>query len=336
MKRSLNHTLIETTIRNAIKQIKDDPERNIRNLVDMALTFSNGRFQQHFLKSAQKMLQDPTSCYYKLVPDLINNVDTERIVTFGMNIGYNSCTIGAGKIREIEAMSSFNVPWSLSLELSGSDYTKNTHPIHSLISQGRDLGVYTWLIYSLDNPLFILELAQNFPECAFLIFCTPEEITPALLDEASDIYNIMFVVEYCDTADTACALLRSRKFLYSIFYSYKEQDIKKIINDEILNDTENLHSAFTLLYSHAYSFMEYSPVYQHILQTRAAQTYKTVPFDIIHDNHWIDSIISDQPCSVFFTQNGDCYSLTDQTLYENCNFFNNTLLEILKKAAPQK
>jgi len=48
MKRSLNQTLIETTIRNAIKQIKDDPERNIRNLVDMALTFSNGRFQQLF------------------------------------------------------------------------------------------------------------------------------------------------------------------------------------------------------------------------------------------------------------------------------------------------
>lgn len=45
MKHSLNQTLIETTIRNAIKQIKDDPERNIRNLVDMALTFSNGRFQ---------------------------------------------------------------------------------------------------------------------------------------------------------------------------------------------------------------------------------------------------------------------------------------------------
>lgn len=336
MKRSLNHTLIETTIRNAIKQIKDDPERNIRNLVDMALTFSNGRFQKHFLKSAQKMLQDPTSCYYKLVPDLINNVDTERIVSFGMNVGYNSCTIGAGKIREIESMSSFNIPWSLSLELSGNDYPQKSHSIHSLISQGRDLGVYNWLIFSLDNPIFILELAQNFPECAFSIFCPPEEITPALLDEASNIYNIMFVVEYGDDLETACTLLRSRKFLYSISYPYKEQDIKKIISDEILIDTENLHAAFTILYSHEYSFTEHSSVYQHILKIRAAQAYETVPFDIIHDNHWIDSIISVQPCLIFFTQNGDCYSLTDQILYENCNFFSNTLFEILKKVAPQK
>lgn len=336
MKRSLNHTLIETTIRNAIRQIKDDPERNIRNLVDMALTFSNGRFQQHFFKSAQKLLQNPASCYYKLVPDLINNIDTERIITFGMNVGYNSCTIGAAKIREIEAMSSFNVPWSLFLELSGNDYQKNTHIIHSLISQGRDLGIYTWLIYSMDHPFYLLELARSFPECAFPIFCTSKDITPALLDEANDVYNVMFVVEYCDDAEVACALLRSRKFLYSISYSYEEQNMEKIINNGILHDTENLNSAFTLFYSRTYSLTEPSPFYQHIRQTREAQEYKTIPFDIIHDNYWIDSIISDQPCSLFFTQSGACYSLPQQTLYKDCNYFKNTLFNILKKVAPQK
>ena len=336
MKRSLNHTLIETTIRNVIKQIKDDPERNIRNAIDMALTFSRGRFQQHFLKSAQTMLQDPTSCYYKLVPDLINNVDTERIVSFGMNIGYNSCTIGARKIRDIESLSDFNIPWSLFLELSGDDYQKNSHPIHSLISQGRDLGIYTWLIYSLDSLCYFLELARSFPECTFTFFCNAEEITPSLLDEANDIYNIMFVLKYDDDIEAACALLRSRKFLYSISYYYDEKDIKKIINDELLIETENLYSVFTLLYSKPTSFKEVSSAYQHVLHTRAAQKYKTIPFDIIYDNYWIDSIISDQPCSLFFTRSGTCYSLTDQILYENYNYFTNTLFDILKKVSPQK
>jgi len=253
-----------------------------------------------------------------------------------MNVGYKSCTIGAAKIREIEAMSSFNIPWSLFLELSGNDYLKNTHAIHYLISQGKDMGIYTWLIHSIDHPFYLLELARTFPDCAFPIFCTVEDITPALLDEANDIYNIMFIMEYCDDMEAACALLRSRKFLYSISYSYKEQDVAKIINDEILHDTENLHSAFTLFYSKIGSFTEPSSVYQYILQARDSQNFKTIPFDIIHDNYWIDSIISDQPCSVFFTQNGDCYSLTEQILYENCNYFNNTLFDILQKVAPQK
>ena len=336
MKRSLNQTLIETTIRNAIKQIKDDPERNIRNLLDMALTFSNGRFQHHFFKSAQKLLQNPNSCYYKLIPDLVNNIDAERIITFGINVGYNSCTLGAKKIREIEAISSFNIPWSLSLKLSGNYYVKNTHSIHSLISQGRDLGIYTWMIHSIDHPFYLLELARTFPECAFPIFCISEDITPALLDEADDIYNLMFVIEYCDEAENSCALLRSRKFLYSISYPYKEDNMEYIINDEIFHDTENLHSAFTLLYSETHSFTEPSPAYQHIVQTRDSQVYKTVPFDIIHDNYLIDSIISEQPCSLFFTQEGNCYSLTDQILYQNFNYYSNTLFDILKKVAPQK
>ena len=121
-----------------------------------------------------------------------------------------------------------------------------------------------------------------------------------------------------------------------VFDPYKDNSVENIINDEIFHDTENLHSAFTLLYSKTHSFAKPSPVYQHIVQTRDSQVYKTVPFDIIHDNYLIDSIISDQPCSLFFTQEGNCYSLTDQTLYENCNYFNNTLFDILKKVAPQK
>ncbi len=143
MKTNLNRTLIETTIRNSIKQIKNDPERSMRNLIDMALSFSNGRFQKHFLEVAQTMLQKETSCYYKIIPDLVANGDTERIVTFGMNIGYNGCTLGAQTIRELEATEHFNIPWSISLEL-----------------------------------------AEDFPECAFSIFCTPENISHTLLNDA--------------------------------------------------------------------------------------------------------------------------------------------------------
>lgn len=46
----LNRTLIETMIRCAIKKLNDDPERSVRNLVDMALSFSGGESQQSFLK----------------------------------------------------------------------------------------------------------------------------------------------------------------------------------------------------------------------------------------------------------------------------------------------
>lgn len=50
MENSVSRILIETTVRQTLKGIQEDPERSIRNLVDMALQFSEGRFQNRFSK----------------------------------------------------------------------------------------------------------------------------------------------------------------------------------------------------------------------------------------------------------------------------------------------
>lgn len=330
MKSSLNRTLIETTIRNSIKQIKNDPERSMRNLIDMALSFSNGRFQKHFLEAAQTMLKKETSCYYKIIPDFVANADTERIVTFGMNIGYNGCTLGAQTIREIEAKEDINIPWSISLELEKNSYHKNKTRYRSLLSEGKNMGIYTWNIHTQDNPIYFLELAEEFPECALTIFCPSEIITQALLDEAGKLYNILFLVEYDDTTEDACSLLRSQGFLYSVYYNNEMADFNTVLFDEILNDTENQNAVFTVLLSQNSRLEESESLYQHIRKIRAEQRYRTIPFDFIHDNCFIDSIISDQICSIKFTSNGICHSLIDNKVYENCNLFQTLLYDILK------
>lgn len=335
MQKNMTRILIETTIKNAIKQIKDDPERSIRNVVDMGLNFTSGRFQQHLLTAAQTMLKNEHSCYYKLIPDIVFNVDEKRIITFGMNIGYNSCTIGAQKIREIEANEQYNIPWSISLKISGNEYIKYASVYHSLIAQGMEMGIYTWNIYSIGQLHHILDFAKTFPECAFPIFCTPEEISPALLDDVDDINNIMFVVQYSDHIENVCKLLRSRKLLYSI--SFSEHDLSCNDIENILNDTENMHSAFTIFKgSMAFPLEKRTNFYQSIQQTRMEQKYRTIPFDMIQDNLFIDSIISDEACSIGFTQSGDCYSLNHHTTYKQYNFFDCNLSEILSAVAPKK
>jgi len=333
MKNSLKRTMIETTVRNTIKNIKEDPDRSMRNLIDLALNFSDGRFQQHFLESAQRMLENESSCYYKLVPDLVAHIDTNRLVTFGMNVGYNSCTLGARKIRKIESKEQFNIPWSVYLKINGTRYPKNASAYHSLIEQGTELGIYTWIIHVPDNPANVLELIEAFPDCAFVLLCSPDIITPAMLEEAATLYNVMFAIEYCDLAASACALLRSGKFLYSV---YCKTDEKKEINyDEILSDTENLNAPFTFFYSTTHTSTEYSAEQRKIHQIRMEQTYHTVPFDLIQDVHLIDGIISEQACSVAFALNGSCYSLATQTLYENHTIFTHSLREILCKSSPK-
>ena len=102
MKNSMSRILIETVVKKTIKELKQDPERSIRNLVDMALHFSDGRFQKHFFEIAQKMLQNESSSYYALLQDFLSYADEEHLLCFGMSLGYNSCTYGAKRIRNYE------------------------------------------------------------------------------------------------------------------------------------------------------------------------------------------------------------------------------------------
>ena len=337
MKKDLNRILIETTVRKTIKQIQDDPERSTRNLIDMALNFSEGRFQHHFLKTAQDMLKNEHSCYYQIIPDAVSTIDTERMITFGINVGYNSCTKGAATIRSIEEKENFNIPWSISLEINGTDYYNKDQMYISLIEQGQKLGIYTWIIYVHDAIVPILELVEKFPQCAFIIFCSPSEITDALLDESNELYNLMYVIEFSNGVEDACSLLRSRNFLYSIYYPYQECDVDKIINGDILSDTEILHPVFTIFYAYPPCPQNIrTQVYQYVQYTRTEQKYKTIPFDMIYDNHFIDGIISDQACSIGFTQDGKCYSVLGQSVEERYNCFDRLLKEILQQVSPKK
>lgn len=88
MENSISRILIETTVRQTLRGLKENPKRSTRNLVDMALHFSEGRFQNHFFQTAHTMLEHEESAYYALIEDAVSHIETEHLVTFGMNLGY--------------------------------------------------------------------------------------------------------------------------------------------------------------------------------------------------------------------------------------------------------
>lgn len=76
--RSVNtiaRTLIQTVVRQKLNAIKSDPERSLRNLVDMGLSFAAGSEQKRFLQQAQRTLQDENSAYYRIIYDMALHVD---------------------------------------------------------------------------------------------------------------------------------------------------------------------------------------------------------------------------------------------------------------------
>ena len=289
MNHNTSQSIIEATVSSAIKRIQNDPERSMRNMIDMGLMFCNGKFQQRFLAEAQRMLENENSSYYRLIPDLISNVDSKRITTFGINLGYHSCTKGARMIRKIEEEQGCNIPWCASLDFTENDTT-------ALIEQGQSQGVYTWFINPHSEMISVSEIAKNFSDSAFIIMCKPKDITEILLDEFGEIYNVFFAVTYSDGIEDACTLLRKRKFLFSVVYKYAKEDVEAILNNSLLYDFCSLHSLFSLFIADTSCSVELKKqVYEHIKKTRYEQSFQTVPFDLIYDIKFIDEIISIVP-----------------------------------------
>ena len=141
MKKSMNEVMVRTIVKKAIRDFKTDPERTIRNLVDMALQFSDSAFQQQFYSAAQRLLSDEKNGYYDLVKDTITRVNEQTLLTFSMNLGYNGLYLGAKRIRET---ADYHIPWSISLTV-GEDALCDRH--HILVDQGEELGIHTWHLF---------------------------------------------------------------------------------------------------------------------------------------------------------------------------------------------
>lgn len=294
MENKMSRILVENIIKHALKNIKDDPERGIRNLIDMALQFSEGRFQQKIFSIAQTMLQNENSSYYDLVRNVVSYIDIDRLYTFGMNLGYNGYTIGAQRIRENEKKLHCHIPWAITMQIDSEYFERNQQNYHVLLQEGEMLGIYTWILFIAKHPEKVFSLAKNYSDSAFCIFCKAEDISAEFLDEASELYNIMIVIQYEENAAVICDTIRKMGLLYSVWYQYGQKDAKSIINGDLFSSIQQLSPVFTFfLPEYNCSETTKTVVYQAILQARNEQRYHTLLWDLHGDNSLIDSIISD-------------------------------------------
>ncbi|MDO4340957.1 MAG: hypothetical protein Q4C91_23220 [Eubacteriales bacterium] len=337
MENSMSRIFIETIIKRTLRNIKDNPERGIRNLIDMALQFSEGRFQKDFFTAAQTMLQNENSAYYDLVRNVVNRTDSDRLLTFGMNLGYNGCTIGAQRIRENEEKFHCNIPWAITLLIDEEHFENNNQKYHAIIREGEFLGIYVWMLFPVWHPEKILSLAEKHPDSAFCIFCRAEDITGLFLDEVSMLHNVMVLVRYEENSSAVFDLLRREKLLYSAWYPYGQKDTEAIINGDLFSSIAQCAPAFTvLLPEKKCPEIIRKLVYKTVKQTRSEQLYPTLIWEFQGDNDLIDAIISDDACSVYFDANGNLCTL-DQEIESPChNLFQNTLSDILINGCHKK
>lgn len=333
MKSSMSKILIETVTRKTIRDMKESPERSIRNLIDMGLLFSEGRFQKHLLQTVQTMLMNESSAYYGLIKDTVRNVEEERLLNFCMNLGYNSCTLGAATIRENEEEKGYNIPWNIMFECEKEQFRSYRNRYYKLISEGENLGVFSYMI-KVENGAFsdLLPLIAEYPDSDFFLFCEGGSITDLLVTKLTAYTNIMILVKYNEICEKSCKLLRENGLLYGIYYSYSDDDIKDIESDFYWIKAEEMKAVATVLIADPKCSKEtFDIVSGYVTRERLLQQYQTIEWELYHDNCFIDEVISDDACFVYFDKNGKLCGPIDEKKQAENNLYHNPLQNILMR-----
>ena len=324
--------LVETVVRRTLKNIQNSPERETRNLVDLGLECSKGRFQKNFLRTTQKMLHNQESAYYSLVKNTVDSVDHDILTTFGINLGYNGCTKGARVIREVEAEYGFNVPWSITLVINEEKLDAEPDFYPSVLQQGISLGIHTYLFFILGDPEKILPLIEKQSECAFIIFLRGYQVSSSFVKKMKAVKNAMTLVYVNKDMPDACQKLRDVKLLYGVYKRYAEQDKKRILSGEWLNTVLPAKPAFAVLRADDSCTPETKKdVYDYVVSVRNSQKYPLVLMDLKYDILAIDRIISEEECMAEFNADGNLRTYEGLQREEKFNIFRHSLEDILRE-----
>lgn len=334
MAESLNYILVQTVVKRAIRELKTDPERTIRNLVDMALNFSDSRFQAHFFSSAQRILSNENSGYYKLVRDTITKIDEETLLTFSMNLGYHGLYRAAVQIREWEANHGYNVPWTIFLTIAeGKLYDRH----FQLIDQGEALGIHSWHLFSQNGIHECLNLASRYPQSAFVIFCGSHEIDWNVLDCITELKNVALMVPFDAEADVTCSLLREAGVLYGLYFAYCSEDLERIESGELMQEMQQLKPNICILNAQFPCEQKLRRrVGAWVAEARMEQGFQTIPWELYSDTMLADEVISEDPCWVGFDAYGQLNTENGISRDAAWNIFKNDLPFILKQAFPKQ
>ena len=183
-------------------------------------SFPRDAFKSKSLPPRKPCYKTPNSVYYTLVKHAANHIDHERLLNFGMNLGYESCTKGAGTIRAIEAQEGFDAPWALTLSLN-SHITLDVYD--RIFEQSTALGIYTTLLYVNDDFFEIFPLIKKHSHMAFVLFVNGNALSDACLQTLHELKNILICIADDDSAPEACKKLYDAHMpMASIIYIMKE------------------------------------------------------------------------------------------------------------------
>jgi len=343
--RKITYKMIEVAIDKALRDIEENPERGIRNLVELLAQLSSGRFLKDFLTITQQMLSNSESPYYELTRHVIKNVDHSLLKNFSLRFGYNSLTYGANKIREYEKKFGYNVPWTLVFDLRQTlTGGFSVNDISNVLQQGEKIGIYCAIFIVDHNQVVLKELINTLAshnEGAYFVFADPEMLNNEMADLIFRAGNIAAVLlfplaESKASYNEATGLLMGKKCLYGTCIEYNDDNYIRALEATYSEEIKNAHSTFVFLIGNELQVAEDKQRFSRFIQK--AKNANEHPFfltDFYEGLAHVDRTISVEDCFLAIISNG-CVAVNSlDNVCSNINIQKNSLKDIMKKTMPK-
>lgn len=340
MKVDVQRVSVETVVDKYIRDIKKDPKRGIRNLIDFGAHFSKGRFQKQFFHLSRQLMDDEKSKYYDLGKKLVQNVDAEKIKGFGINMGLHAFTRGAAEIREREKKEGYNIPWSLALHI-GPDGLLTPERIGTLISEGMAEGIYAYHMFIEDAGVPLREVMKVMGReecCAFIVHVPPELVREDNAEDFAALKNAAFSVYLEEDTGRAIELLSGHRCMCSLTVLYDEAQAEKIVKRDFASLPFLEHCIFAVFAAKAdCPLQDCERVRETVRGIRDSQNPPLFLVDFYSDCLYVDEIISDDMCFMGILPDGTVTRCADlREVPAGQSIQNESLHEVLKKHKPKK
>lgn len=200
-----SNKIVRYGLKKAFSYIERDPEENLPRLMDWVDRFAPAGSRGFPVQRAafRKVIENPDCAMHKLMHRIFTETDNDVLKAIFENFIINGNLVGWPRQEELREEYGCNIPWAILLDPTsacnlhctgcwaaeyGNKLNLSFDEIDSIITQGKELGVYIY-IYTGGEPLVrkkdLIALCRKHSDCQFLCFTNAtlidEEFAEAML-----------------------------------------------------------------------------------------------------------------------------------------------------------
>ncbi len=364
--------IVQFGVKQAFSYIGKNPEENLPKLMDWVDRFAPAGEKGFPVQRATfRRAIETKNNMYQLLLRIFEETDSEVLKVFFQNFLVNGNLVGWPKQEEMRRKHGCNIPWAILLDPTsacnlhctgcwaaeyGNKLNLSFDEIDSIITQGKELGVYIY-IYTGGEPLVrkddLIAICRKHNDCEFLSFTNATLIDEEFAAQMLEVKNFIpaISVEGFETATDgrrgdgtyqkavkAMSILKERGLPFGISCCYTSQNLDSIACDEFFDQMIGWGAAFAW-------YFHYMPVgndavpellpnpeqrefmFHKIRQVRAEKPLFVMDFQ--NDGEFVGGCIAGGRRYLHINANGDC----DPCVfihYSNANIRDMSLLDALK------